>query len=101
MYLAGIYGPPDPPIAQAYGMWRSAYQKEGLYSLCFWAFDQFCLNSRPVPLESAAEAAATLASYHRPRVARAVEAPVAAAYAPPASSRLNAFRCNSRRMNAE
>ena len=21
-----------------------------LYSMCFWAFDQFCLNSRPVPL---------------------------------------------------
>jgi hypothetical protein len=97
MYLAGIYGPPDPPMREAYGMWRN----RGLYSFCFWAFDQFCLNSRPVPLESAAEAAATLASYHRPRVARAVEAPVAAAYAPPASSRLNAFRCNSRRMNAE
>ena len=97
MYLAGIYGPPDPPMREAYGMWRN----RGLHSFCFWALDQFCLNSRPVPLESAAEAAATLASYHRPRVARAVEAPVAAAYAPPTSSRLNAFRCNSRRMNAE
>ena len=78
-------------------MWRN----RGLDSFCFWALDQFCLNSRPVPLESAAEAAATLARYHRPRIARAAEAPVAAAYAPPASSRLNAFRCNSRRMNAE
>jgi hypothetical protein len=97
MYLAGIYGPPDPPMREAYGMWRN----RGLHSFCFWALDQFCLNSRPVPLESAAEAAATLASYHRPRVARAVEAPVAAAYAPPASSRMNTFRCNSRRMNAE
>jgi hypothetical protein len=84
-------------MREAYGMWRS----RALYSFCFWAFDQFCLNSRPVPLESAAEAAATLASYHRPRVARAVEVPVAVAYAPHASSRLNTFRCNSRRMNAE
>jgi hypothetical protein len=23
IYLAGIYGPPDPPMAQAYGMWRN------------------------------------------------------------------------------
>ena len=97
MYLTGIYGPPDPPIQEAYSMWRN----RGLHSFCFWALDQFCLNSRPVPLESAAEAAATLARYHRPRIARAAEAPVAAAYAPPASSRLNAFRCNSSRMNAE
>ena len=97
MYLTGIYGPPDPPIREAYGMWRN----RGLYSFCFWALDQFCLNSRPVPLEASAEAAATLASYHRPRMARAVEAPVAVAYAPKPSSRMNTFRCNSRRMNAE
>jgi hypothetical protein len=78
-------------------MWRN----RGLYSFCFWAFDQFCLNSRPVPLESAAEAAATLASYHRPRMARSPEAPVAVAYASEASSRLNTFRLNARRLNAE
>ena len=47
MYLSGLYGPPDPPLAQAYGLWLQAK----LYSMCFWAFDQFCLNSRPVPLE--------------------------------------------------
>ena len=47
MYLAGIYGPPDPPMREAYGVWRN----RGLYSFCLWAFDQFCLNSRPVPLE--------------------------------------------------
>jgi hypothetical protein len=45
MYLSGIYGPPDPPVAQADYTWR----KKGLYSLSFWALDQFCLNSRPVP----------------------------------------------------
>jgi hypothetical protein len=71
MYLAGIYGPPDPPMREAYGMWRN----RGLYSFCFWAFDQFCLNSRPVPLEVTTQAAATLATYRRPRAARSPEAP--------------------------
>jgi hypothetical protein len=95
MYLAGIYGPPDPPMREAYGMWRN----RGLYSFCFWAFDQFCLNSRPVPLEVPAQAAATLATYRRPRAARSPEAPVAVAYAPEPSSRLNTFRLNARRLN--
>jgi hypothetical protein len=95
MYLAGIYGPPDPPIREAYGMWRN----RGLYSFCFWAFDQFCLNSRPVPLEVPAQSTATLVSYRRPRAARSPEAPVAVAYAPEASSRLNTFRLNARRLN--
>jgi hypothetical protein len=95
MYLAGIYGPPDAPMREAYGMWRN----RGLYSFCFWAFDQFCLNSRPVPLEAPAQAAATLATYRRPRAARSPEAPVAVAYAPEASSRLNTFRLNARRLN--
>jgi|GEM_PF-532213 len=95
MYLAGIYGPPDPPMREAYGMWRN----RGLYSFCFWAFDQFCLNSRPVPLEVPAQAAATLVSYRRPRAARSPEAPVAVAYAPEPSSRLNTFRLNARRLN--
>jgi hypothetical protein len=58
MYLAGIYGPPDPPMREAYGMWRN----RGLYSFCFWAFDQFCLNSRPVPLEVPTQSTATLVS---------------------------------------
>ncbi len=95
MYLAGIYGPPDPPMREAYGMWRN----RGLYSFCFWAFDQFCLNSRPVPLEVPAQSTATLVPYHRPRVARSPEAPVAVAYAPEPSSRLNTFRLNARRLN--
>jgi hypothetical protein len=97
MYLAGIYGPPDPPMREAYGMWRN----RGLYSFCFWAFDQFCLNSRPVPLEVSAQSTATLVSYRRPRAARSPEAPVAVAYAPEPSSRLNTFRLNAGRMNAE
>jgi hypothetical protein len=95
MYLTGIYGPPDPPLREAYGMWRN----RGLYSFCFWAFDQFCLNSRPVPLEVPAQSTATLVSYRRPRAARSPEAPVAVAYAPEASSRLNTFRLNARRLN--
>jgi len=72
-----------------------------LYSFCFWAFDQFCLNSRPVPLEVTTQSTATLVSYRRPRAARSPEAPVAVAYAPEASSRLNSFRLNARRLNAE
>jgi hypothetical protein len=97
MYLAGIYGPPDPPMREAYGMWRN----RGLYSLCFWAFDQFCLNSRPVPLEVASQATATLATYHRPRAARSPEAPIAVAYAPEPSSRMNTFHLNARRLNGQ
>jgi hypothetical protein len=95
MYLAGIYGPPDPPMREAYGMWRN----RGLYSFCFWAFDQFCLNSRPVPLDVLTQSTATLVSYRRPRAARSPEAPVAVAYAPEPSSRLNTFRLNARRLN--
>lgn len=97
MYLAGIYGPPDPPMREAYGMWRN----RGLYSFCFWAFDQYCLNSRPVPLEVVTQSASTLVSYHRPRVARSPEAPIAVAYAPEASSRMNTFRLNARRLNGQ
>jgi hypothetical protein len=95
MYLAGIYGPPDPPIAQAYGMWRD----KGLYSFCFWAFDQFCLNSRPVPLVVASQAVATSVSYHKPRAARALPAVVARPVALPAAGGLNRFRANTRRLN--
>jgi len=95
MYLAGIYGPPDPPMAQAYGMWRN----KGLYSFCFWAFDQFCLNSRPVPLEVASQAVATAVSYHKPRAARALPVVVATPVAPAAASALNRFKANTRRLN--
>jgi len=93
MYLAGIYGPPDPPMAQAYGMWLPLK----LYSLCFWAFDQFCLNSRPVPLQIAGQMQVTGATYHKPRAARAVETPIAIAVAPVVSGALNQFRANTRK----
>ncbi len=95
MYLTGIYGPPDPPIAQAYGMWRN----KGLYSFCFWAFDQFCLNSRPVPLEVASQAVATAVSYHKPRASRALPVVVATPVAPAAAGALNRFKANERRLN--
>jgi len=95
MYLAGIYGPPDPPMREAYGMWRN----RGLYSFCFWAFDQFCLNSRALPLEVTVQSTATMATYRRPRAARSPEAPVAVAYAPEPSSRMNTFRLNARRLS--
>jgi len=67
MYLAGLYGPPDPPMAQAYYNWR----KKGLYSLSFWALDQFCLNSRPVPLPIPGQFRFVAATYHKPRAPRA------------------------------
>jgi len=95
MYLSGIYGPPDPPMAQAYGLWRN----KGLYSFCFWAFDQFCLNSRPVPLPVATQAVATAVAYHKPRAARALEAVVAAPVASAAGGALNRFGLNARRLN--
>lgn len=95
MYLAGLYGPPDPPIQQAYQMWRQA----PYYSMCFWAFDQFCLNSRPVPLESWTQARATSAVYHKPRAARAVEAARAVDVVAPAGGALNRFKLNTRKLN--
>jgi hypothetical protein len=90
MYLSGIYGPPDPPMAQAYGLWRT----KGLYSFCFWAFDQFCLNSRPVPLPVATQAVATAVAYHKPRAARALEAVVAIPVQPVGRGALNTRRFN-------
>ena len=97
MYLTGIYGPPDPPMREALRLWRN----RGLYSFAFWAFDQFCLNSRPVPLEVVAQSSSTLVSYRRPRAARSPEAPLAVAYAPEPSSRLNTFRLNARKPNSD
>lgn len=95
LYLTGIYGPPDPPMAQAYGMWRN----RGLYSFCFWAFDQFCLNSRPVPLQIAGQMQVTGATYHKPRAARAMPVVVAAVVVPAAGGALNRFRANERSLN--
>lgn len=95
MYFAGLYGPPDPPIAQAYGMWRQS----PYYSMCFWAFDQFCLNSRPVPLPAWVQAQATAVAYHKPRAARAVEVAKAVDVVAPAGGALNRFNLNERKLN--
>jgi hypothetical protein len=97
VYLAGIYGPPDPPMAQAYGMWRAAK----LASMCFWAFDQFCLNSRPVPLPVWTQAKATAVAYHKPRAARAMEAALAVPVVAAAKSALNRFKANERKINGQ
>ena len=93
MYLAGLYGPPDPPLAQAYGMWVQS----PFYSMCFWAFDQFCLNSRPVPLEIWVQAVS--ASYHKPRAARAPEVARVVEIITPAGGALNRFKLNERKLN--
>jgi hypothetical protein len=97
MYLSGIYGPPDPPMPQSYGAWRG----EGLYSFCFWALDQFCLNSRPVPLEIArqVQGKATAAAYHKPRAARAAPLFRAEPVVATAAGALNRFQANTRVLN--
>ena len=95
MYLAGLYGPPDPPMAQAYGMWQTA----PYYSMCFWAFDQYCLNSRSNPLDVWVQSPATATVYHKPRLARSVEALKAVVVTPPAAGALNRFKLNKRKAN--
>jgi hypothetical protein len=70
-----------------------------LYSFSFWALDQFCLNSRPVPLEVARPAVATAVAYHKPRAARALEAIVAAPIVTAGGGALNRFKANGRRLN--
>ena len=95
MYLAGLYGPPDPPMAQAYGMWLQS----PFYSMCFWAFDQFCLNSRPVPLEVWVQigdgARTTSRAPPAPRRSlTAVDGDRA-----PAGGALNRFKLNERKLN--
>ena len=93
MYLAGLYGPPDPPMAQAYGMWLQS----PFYSMSFWAFDQFCLNSRPIPLEVWAQSVS--AAYHKPRAARAAEVARVVEIVAPTGGALNRFKLNDRKLN--
>ena len=93
MYLAGLYGPPDPPMAQAYGMWLQS----PFYSMSFWAFDQFCLNSRPIPLEVWVQSVS--AAYHKPRAARAAEVARVVEIVAPAGGALNRFKLNERKLN--
>jgi hypothetical protein len=96
MYLAGLYGPPDPPLAQAY----SNFLASKLYSMALWAFDQFCLNSRPVPLPTALpQAQGTAAVYHKPKYARAAEVPRAVVVIAPPSGALNRFKGNEGKLN--
>ena len=95
MYLAGLYGPPDPPMAQAYSLWLQTK----LYSMSFWAFDQFCLNSRPVPLAAWTQATATATAYHKPAIARAVEVAAAVDVVAPTGGALNRFKCNEGKLN--
>ena len=93
MYLAGLYGPPDPPMAQAYGMWVQS----PFYSMSFWAFDQFCLNSRPIPLEIWVQGVSV--SYHKPRAARALEVARVVEIVTPAGGALNRFKLNERKLD--
>src|SRR5579871_5670074 len=96
MYLAGLYGPPDPPLAQAYSNFRASK----VYSMALWAFDQFCLNSRPVPLPTALpQAQGTAAVYHKPKYARAAELPTAVVVIAPPSGALNRFKGNEGKLN--
>jgi hypothetical protein len=95
MFLGGLYGPPDPPMAQAYGLWLPLK----LYSFCYWAFDQFCLNSRPVPLEIAGQMQVTGATYYKPLAARAMESVIAVPVGAVAGGALNRFEANTRKCN--
>jgi hypothetical protein len=95
MFLSGLYGPPDPPMAQAYGLWLPLK----LYSFGYWAFDQFCLNSRPVPLEIAGQMQVTGATYYKPLAARAIESVIAVPVGAVAGGALNRFEANTRKCN--
>ena len=95
MFLSGLYGPPDPPMAQAYGLWLPLK----LYSFCYWAFDQFCLNSRPVPLEIAGQMQVTGATYYKPLAARAMESVIAVPVGAVSGGALNRFEANTRKFN--
>ncbi len=64
-----------------------------------WAFDQFCLNSRPIPLEAWTQARATAVAYHKPRAARALEATVAVPVVSASSGAMNRFKLNEGKLN--
>jgi hypothetical protein len=67
--------------------------------MSFWAFDQFCLNSRPVPLEVWRQSSATAVVYHKPRAARALEAATAVDVVAPTGGAFNRFKGNERQLN--
>ena len=71
-----------------------------LYSMALWAFDQFCLNSRPVPLLTAtSQGQGTAAVYHKPNYARAAEVATAVQVIAPTSGALNRFKSNEGKLN--
>jgi hypothetical protein len=65
--------------------------------MSFWAFDQFCLNSRPIPLEIWVQAVS--AAYHKPRAARAPEVARVVEIVTPAGGALNRFKLNERKLD--
>lgn len=65
-------------------------------SFCYWAFDQSCLNSRPVPLEIAGQMQVTGAH----TTARAMESVVAVPLGAAAGDTLNRFEANTRKCNS-
>jgi hypothetical protein len=67
--------------------------------MCFWAFDQFCLNSRPVPLPAWVLARATSTAYHKPRAARAIEPVISKPVAMIEGGALNRQKLNRRVLN--
>jgi hypothetical protein len=67
--------------------------------MCFWAFDQYCLNSRPNPLEVWVQSPATATVYHKPRAARALEVARVVEIVTPAGGALNRFKLNERKLN--
>ena len=66
--------------------------------MSFWAFDQFCLNSRPVPLEVWAQSP-TAAAYLKPRAARAAETPTVVDVVVPVGGGFNSFKGNAGKLN--
>ena len=70
-----------------------------LYSFCYWAFDQFCLNSRPDPLEIAGQMQVTGAQYFKPNATRAVESVIAEPVGIVAGGALNRFEANRKKCN--
>ena len=66
---------------------------------CVSAFDQLCLNSKPVPPTANTGTTSQSAIYHKPRAVRAEPVVVAVHFAPAADGALNRFPCNRRGLN--
>ena len=95
MYLAGLYGPPDPPMAQAYGLWLA---DEALLDVL--------LGVRSVLPQQQAGPAGGVDAGHGDRdgvpqaaIARAVEVAAAVDVVAPTGGALNRFKCNEGKLN--